>query len=256
MGIILTEFEQYFNNNPLEDFSPHEYKKIISDLYRSSSVCSAAFNKAALITCTQRSQLYYISDSYRQLTGYSKEEVLSMGDQFIMNIMHPDDLEDLAILRESLFEEVLYQRCKKRFIHHTIHYNYRIQHKNGHWIVLDCHLYPICIINNRPHFFISYISPINEFNKLIFQIYFFRENKRYIYNNCRKKFVLEEKVQLRSIEISILEYIAKGNREHEIAKRMDVDVNLIKYYKKCIMSKLSVNSMPEAIYYALKQNYI
>ncbi|MGL5619489.1 MAG: PAS domain S-box protein, partial [Tannerellaceae bacterium] len=98
MGIILAEFEQYFNYNPIEDFSPHEYQKIISDLYRSSSVCSAAFNKAALITCTQKSRLYYISDSYAELTGYSKEEVLSVGDQFVKSIMHPDDLKDLAIL--------------------------------------------------------------------------------------------------------------------------------------------------------------
>lgn len=256
MGIILTEFEQYFNYNPIEDFSPNEYLKIISDLYRSSSVCSAAFNKAALITCTQKSQLYYISESYRALSGYSQEEVLSLGDQFIMHIMHPDDLRDVTVVKSSLLRDVLEHRCKKRFIHHTIHYNYRIRHKKGHWIVLDCHLYPICIINNKPHFFISYISPVKEFDKLFFQIYFFKENKRYIYNDFRKKFVLEEKVQLRGLEISILEYIAKGNREHEIAKKMDLDVNLIKYYKKCIMSKLSVNSMPEAIYYALKQNYI
>ena len=256
MGIILTEFEEYFNCDPVEDFSPHEYQKIISDLYRSSSVCSAAFNKAALITCMKKSQLYYISDSYQKLTGYSKEEVLSMGDQFIMHIMHPDDLKEITNLKTLLLPDVLDQRCKQRFIHHTIHYNYRIRHKKGHWIVLDCHLYPICIIKKRPHFFISYISPIDEFDKLIFQIYFFRENKRYIYNSSRKKFVLEDKIQLRNIEINILEYIAKGNREHEIAKKMDVDVNLIKYYKKCIMSKLSVNSMPAAIYYALKQNYI
>ncbi|MGL4492756.1 MAG: helix-turn-helix transcriptional regulator [Tannerellaceae bacterium] len=61
---------------------------------------------------------------------------------------------------------------------------------------------------------------------------------------------------MRPNELVILDLTAKGYREHEIAKKLETDVNNIKYYKKGIMHKLSVHSMPEAIYYALKHKLI
>ncbi|MGL5563218.1 MAG: response regulator transcription factor, partial [Tannerellaceae bacterium] len=99
-------------------------------------------------------------------------------------------------------------------------------------------------------------SPSMAIQPVSFQIYFPRENKRFIYNNRLSKFILEEKTILNDKELNVLKFTALGKREYEIAEAMGVDIGLVKYYKKSVLKKLSVYSMPEALYYALKQNLI
>lgn len=70
------------------------------------------------------------------------------------------------------------------------------------------------------------------------------------------KLVLEEKIILKPTEHEILTMVAKGIREQSIAKKLNIDVNMVKYYKKNIMEKLSVYSMPQAVYYALRNGIL
>ncbi|MGL5563561.1 MAG: LuxR C-terminal-related transcriptional regulator [Tannerellaceae bacterium] len=257
MGILLTDFNDYFNKNQIIDSTIiNKGLHILDESTRGSDLFSASMNRSIHITSTFDSILYYISDSYMRLTGYTKSEILSFGNNFINKIIHPSDKIELENMRILALQEIFTHTRTSRFSHHSICFNYRIKHKSGFWLTLECNAYPCCFLIDKPRFFIGIVKSTRAFHKQKFQIYFPKDNARYVFNRRNNKFISEEKVRLKSNELVILDLTAKGYREHEIAKKLETDVNNIKYYKKGIMHKLSVHSMPEAIYYALKHKLI
>lgn len=256
MGILLKGFERYFVNEASDELFIGRHRSFIDDLERWVSVCSAAFEKASFISATQTEEVYFISKSLLTLTGYSEDEAAELGANFLSKLVHPDDGELLRLITQCALNSLLSEERNNRRIYHTIRYNFRLWHKEGHWLNIECFLYPIYLINEKVHFSLTYASPSMSILPVSFQIYFPKENKRFIYNNRLHKFILEEKTALNKNELEVLKLTALGKREYEMAEMMEVEVNLIKYYKKSVLKKLSVYSMPEALYYALKQNLL
>lgn len=252
------DIDEYIARSNKKDFDKESLEKSTTDFLRSSIVCGDALEKATLITCADRSNVYYMSDSFLKLTGYTREETELYGPNFITHIMKKEDLQVMPNIREMAIQEVYSQRNRsfKRHLLHMIQYSYQIKRKDGKWISIECCAYPDCFIKNKHYFFVSYIRQTKKIERLSIQIYFFRENLRLIYNNVKGKFIPAEKIQLNEIEYEILQLTATGHKEHQITKKTELDHNSIKYYKKNIMKKMSVNSMPEAIYYALKNSML
>lgn len=105
-------------------------------------------------------------------------------------------------------------------------------------------------------FSIVYVQELKFFRQNEFQAFLIKDKVRYIYVPRTDRLVLEEKIILKSTELEILTMVAKGIREQSIAKKLNIDVNMVKYYKKNIMEKLSVYSMPQAVYYALRNGIL
>ncbi|MGL6177825.1 MAG: LuxR C-terminal-related transcriptional regulator [Tannerellaceae bacterium] len=245
-------------SNYPQDINREDLEESTADFLRSSIVCADALQKAMIITCANKSNVYYMSDSFFELTGYTRKEAEVYGPNFITHLMKKADLEILPEIREMARHEIYSQRSRnlKRHLFHMIQYSYQLQRKDGKWITIECSAYPDCFIGNTPYFVISYIKQTHRKERLSIQVYFFRENIRMIYNPAKHKFIYADKIQLKDVEYAILQLTATGHKEHQIAKKTDLDHNSIKYYKKNIMKKLSVNSMPEAIYYALKNEIL
>lgn len=252
------DINEYQIRSNKKELNKESLEKATTDFLRSSIVCGDALEKATLITCVEKSNVYYMSDSFLKLTGYTREETKLFGPNFFTHLMRKEDLEILRNIREMATQEVYSQRNRssKRHLLHMIQYSYPIKRKDGKWISVECSAYPDCFINNKHYFFVSYIEQTKKIARLSIQIYFFRENIRLIYNHTKGKFIPSDKIQLNEIESTILQLTATGHKEHQIAKKTDLDHNSIKYYKKNIMKKMSVNSMPEAIYYALKNGML
>lgn len=68
------------------------------------------------------------------------------------------------------------------------------------------------------------------------------------YSETTGKFVKKQQIELNETEKSILIYINKGLVEAKIASQLNINVNLVKYYKKSIFRKLHVGSIAETIY--------
>lgn len=256
MGILLKDFRSYFVDVVGDELFVDAHRPFIDDLERWASVCSAAFEKASFISATQTAEVYFISKSLLTLTGYSETEALELGAVFLTKLVHPEDGELLQEITLCAVNTLLSEERNNRRIYHTIRYNFRLWHKEGHWLNVECFLYPIYLINGKVHFSLTYASPSMSILPVSFQIYFPKENKRFIYNNRLHKFILEERTTLNKNELEVLKLTALGKREYEMAEMMAVEVSLVKYYKKSVLKKLSVYSMPEALYYALKQNLL
>ncbi len=72
----------------------------------------------------------YCNNTIQKILGYSVEELQEMGDKLISILMHPDDME--KYLKEIIPK---YVKAKDDEI---IFNEYRMKHKNGNWIWLEC----------------------------------------------------------------------------------------------------------------------
>jgi DNA-binding NarL/FixJ family response regulator len=63
-------------------------------------------------------------------------------------------------------------------------------------------------------------------------------------------------IPLSSREVQVLDYIAKGNSNKEIARAMNISDQTVKNHITSIMRKLAVNDRTQAVVYAMRQGWI
>lgn len=256
MGLFIQNIENYFSKDSSSNLYIGHHASFLDDLHRWAPLCSAVFERATFISGCRNKKVYFLSNSFIELCGYSKEEVLKKPVNFLPEIVHPKDILFIDKIHEELTTLFFIEDNNLNHTKYSARYNLRIKNKAGKWINLECFSYPIYTVNEEIHFTITHAKASAEKYTYQFQIYFTEDNKRFIFHEKKGVFLSSKKVDLKDIEIRILLNTARGLKEHEIARDMDIDLNTIKYYKKAILKKLSVNSMPEAIYYALKNKLI
>lgn len=256
MGLVLNDFKEYFSQDPEDDLFYDNHKPFLDDLERWASLCSAAFERATFISGCLNGKVYFISDSLAEISGYKKSEIMEKHTDFLHQIIHPTDRIFIGHIMQEMFFDLFENKDITEPNQYSSRFNIRIRNKNNEWIFLECMSYPIYEIKGKLHFSITHLKVSDKKFRHMFQIYFTNDNLRYIYHLKKKKFVLEEKASLSETELKILINTARGLKEHEIAREIEMDVNMVKYYKKTILKKLSARSMPEAIYFALKQNML
>ncbi|MGL5786062.1 MAG: LuxR C-terminal-related transcriptional regulator [Bacteroidales bacterium] len=256
MGVKLINIKDYFSKNPEDDLYIENHRIFIDDLERWASLCSAAFERATYISGCIDSNVYYISNSFLKITGYNRDDTQNNKKHFLHSIIHPYDLNFIDKVYKELSNYLLNCDTKYDYTKYNAKYYLRIKKKTEGWTTLECYSYPIYVVNNKVHFCITHAKVSTETFIPSFQFYFIKENKRFIYDEKKGIFLPDEKIKLKDVEIQVLLNTAHGMKEYEISRKMDIELNTIKYYKKSILKKLSVNSMPEAIYFALKKNII
>lgn len=256
MGAKLINIESYFSTDAKEELYIENHRIFLDDLERWASLCSAAFERATYISGCIDSKVYFISDFLLKITGYNKSDLEKEKDLFLYNIIHPHDIEFINKVYKELSTYLLNCETKYDYTKYNAKYYLRVKKKSGEWIVLECYTYPIYVVNHTVHFCITHAKVSTDPYTPFFHFYFIKDNKRFIYDEKKGVFLSDEKIRLKEVEIQVLLNTAHGMREYEIARKMDIELNTIKYYKKSILKKLSVNSMPEAIYFALKKKII
>lgn len=256
MGLQFKPFHELLTDEAYQNIDPVAFEQTVHDLIRHATVYSKATSEAFIIASALKGEVFYISDDFIKLSGYSSLELQEIGNEFTKKLMRPREYQLMKQMSSQTYEEIFKLRSKDKSGYHIARYKYRIKHKLGHWITLESIAYPVCHLDNRTMFVVCYIHEIPLYTRPELEIVYIQEKLRYIYNHSQQKFIKPEKIQLNSTELQILKLTATGHKEYQIEKTMQIDINTIKYYKKNIMKKMSVNSMPEAIYYALKNNML
>ncbi|MGL5563084.1 MAG: PAS domain-containing protein [Tannerellaceae bacterium] len=229
---------------------------MMMELLYSSIVAGRVLDAPMHITGFNDYNLYYMSPSYMELSGYTEAEVSAGGFPFLYEIIHPEDLVYIKQLKENLSSNKLAPFHNESQSDYSVHFNYRIYHKDGTLIHLECRMLPVGFFKDKPNFLLSYVRKTEEKFKRKFEIHFFSKQTCYVFDTYTGKFVLQERKMLKEIELHILKLVSRGARESTMVKQTGLDINMIKYHKKNIMKKLSVQSMNEALYYALKNNIL
>lgn len=249
----LSLFEKHTSFNFL---SQEEWEWYLSEFVRRGRIYAESRNRSFMVVNMISAQPLFISRQVIEELGYTVQELRENQERFLSNITHPEDhafFDGIDVHLRPVFQKF---GADKNLIDMCLQFTVRYKCKDQTYQQYDCNMYPMAMLNGRSTFALVSMRKPETLVPASFQVFFMKENIRYIYCSRLGKLVLEEKVMLKPIELEILEYVAKGVTEQNISKKMSVDVNTIKYYKKNIMEKLSVYSMPQAVYYALRKGII
>ncbi|MGL4328265.1 MAG: LuxR C-terminal-related transcriptional regulator [Tannerellaceae bacterium] len=246
-----------FEKHSLFDFlTQDEWEWYLSEFVRRGRIYAESRNRSFMVVNTFNTQPLFISRQVIDELGYTVQELHAKKEHFLSDITHPDDDTFFHEIRDRLRVIMDKFDADKKLLDMCLQYTVRYLCKDQTYMQFDCNLYPMVMLNGRSTFALVSLRKLERLVPTSFQVFFMKENVRYIYSSRLGKLVLEDKVMLKPIEMDILKYVAQGVREQNISKKMNVDVNTIKYYKKNIMEKLSVYSMPQAVYYALRKGII
>ena len=256
MDYIYPSLSDYPKDKKFEHLSDDLWVWHLSELIRRGQVYSTSRDQSSFIVNLSQSIPLFISKQMLEKLDYTKQDFEEGRDILLSKITHPDDRTFYAKMNHYL-EPVIVKHCKQgKMPYMVINFTMRLIRKNGYVVPFECKMYPMAMRDGRSVFSMVYVQELKLFRQNEFQVFLIKENIRYIYVSRTDKLVLEEKIILKPMEHEILTMVAKGIREQSIAKKLNIDVNMVKYYKKNIMEKLSVYSMPQAVYYALRNGIL
>ncbi|HAC20950.1 MAG TPA: hypothetical protein DCF91_02470 [Porphyromonadaceae bacterium] len=256
MDYIYPSLSDYPKDQIFEHLSDDMWVWHLSELIRRGQIYTASRDQSSFIVSLSQSIPLFISRQMLEKLDYTKQDFEEGSDVLLSKITHPDDRAFYGKMNHYL-EPVIVKHCKQgKMPYMAINFTMRLIRKNGSVVPFECNMYPMAMRDGRSVFSMVYIKELKVFRQNVFQAFLVKENARYIYVPRADKLVLEEKIILKPMEYEILTMVAKGIREQSIAKKLSMDVNMVKYYKKNIMEKLSVYSMPQAVYYALRKGIL
>ncbi|WP_343632805.1 PAS and helix-turn-helix domain-containing protein [Fluviicola sp.] len=198
----------------------------------------------------------YVSENPLFLCGYSPEEVLQMGYDFYFRHVPEGELKLLEQINEAGFDfyEKLPAGSKKEY---SITYDFHLTHKNGKTILINHKLTPLfltgdsklwkamCVVSLAHH-----SQPGNVFIK--------RQNSDEQWELDPEIGIWRKSVKpaLSEREKEVLRLYAQGLTITQIAEKIYVSPDTVKYYRRKIFERLSVNNIVEALAVAVNSQII
>ena len=198
----------------------------------------------------------YVSENPLFLCGYTVEEILQMGYQFYFRHVPEKELELLALINEAGFDFYEQIPITERKLY-SITYDFHLAQTNGELILINHKLTPLfltqegklwksmCIVSLSHH-----KAPGN------IHIYKHGTNEVWELNTEIKVWQKLQKPMLTRREIEVLRLYAQGLTINQIAEKIFVSPDTVKYYRRRIFERLEVSNIVEALSSAVNSKLI
>lgn len=198
----------------------------------------------------------YVSENPLFLCGYPAEEVLKLGYEFYFKNVPDEDLQLLSKVNEAGFD--FFERLKKEEKKdYRITYDFHLINKNGKNILINHKLTPLFLTSEGKLWKAICMVSISH-HQQAGNVFIHRQGFDQVWeldqsNNTWRKFhnpILTER------EVEILRLYAQGLTINQIADKLAVVPDTIKYYRRRIFEHLDVNSIVEALSSAVNRKII
>ncbi len=198
----------------------------------------------------------YVSDNPLFLCGYSPEEVLNMGYTFYFKHVPADELKLLEQINEAGFDffEKLPADTKKEY---SITYDFHLLNKNGKSILINHKLTPLFLTGEFKLWKAMCIVSLSH-NQHAGNVFIKKQGSEELWEldlagtAWRKSL----KPNLSEREVEVLRLYAQGLTINQIAEKIFVSPDTVKYYRRRIFERLSVNNTAEALAIAVNSQII
>jgi len=198
----------------------------------------------------------YVSESPLFLCGYSPQEVLGLGYEFYLKNVPEKDLALLSLINEAGFDffNKLPDEEKK---HYSITYDFHLINREGKLTLINHKLTPLFLTSGGKMWKAICIVSISHHQQAgNICIYKQGTDDLWALNIESKSWQKSEKPKLSKREIEILQLHAQGLTINQIAKKIFVVPDTVKYYRRRIFERLEVNNMVEALSRAVNSKMI
>lgn len=193
----------------------------------------------------------YVSENPLFLCGYAPEEVLRLGYGFYFRHVPEEELTLLTLINEVGFDFYARLPAGERKLY-SITYDFHLVNKDGRQILVNHKLTPLfltgdgkmwksmCIVSLSRHRAAGNVRIYKQGSGEIWEL----ETGKNIWHRSAKPVLTE-----REIEVLLLH--ARGFSIHQIAEKIFVAPDTVKYYRRRIFERLEVNNIEDALAYAV-----
>lgn len=232
-----------------EHLQQHDYLEAIKAFARLSY-------ESIYVIDYERMGFEYVSDNPLFLSGHTAEEVLELGYEFYFKNVPEADLQMLANINQAgfdYFDKLPFDERRQ----YSITYDFHLITKDGKHLLINHKLTPlfltaegkiwkaICVVSISNHKHAGNVFISKQGTDTIWQLD--------IKSNTWQKFV---KPKLTKREVEILHLHAQGLTINQIAEKIFVSPDTVKYYRRRIFDRLNVNNVAEALAYAVNSKII
>lgn len=199
----------------------------------------------------------YVSNNPLFLCGYTATEVLAMGYEYYFNNVPPEDLDLLGQINNAGFDfyDKLPNIDEKKL--YSISYDFHIKGKYKKHVLINHKLTPL-FLNDKGELWKSLCVVSISNNKKSGNVIINKHgsNKFWRLNLSNNVWEVADKVKLKERELETLRLYAQGLTIKEIAGKMYVTADTIKYYRRKIFEALNVKNFAEALAFATDNKII
>ena len=198
----------------------------------------------------------YVSENPLFLCGYSAEEVLRMGYDFYFRHVPAVDLELLTVINEKGFDFYAQLPADERKFY-SITYDFHLVNKEGKEILINHRLTPLfltedgrlwksmCIVSLSRHQAAGNVRIYKQASDEVWELSVLER----IWSRSVKPALTER-------EIEVLRLHAQGFSINQIAEKIFVAPDTVKYYRRRIFERLEVSNIMDALSYAVNSKLI
>lgn len=198
----------------------------------------------------------YVSENPLFLCGYSSAEVMALGYEFYFKNVPEDDLTLLHTINEAGFDffESLPGEDKMQY---SITYDFYLLNRDGKKILINHKLTPLLLTREKKMWKSMCIVSISH-HKSPGNVCIHKQGADAIWelDPNHKAWRKSEKPKLTKREIEVLHLHAQGLSIQEIAEKVSVTPDTVKYYRRQIFDRLNVSTITEALSYAVNSKIV
>jgi DNA-binding CsgD family transcriptional regulator len=198
----------------------------------------------------------YVSENRLFLCGYSPEEVMKLGYEFYFRNVPQNDLTLLNIINEAGFDFFNNLPGEEK-IQYSITYDFHLLNRDGKKMLINHKLTPLLLTRDKKMWKAMCIVSISH-HKSPGNIRIYKQGSDEIWelDLKDKAWRKSEKPKLTKREIEVLHLHAQGLSINEIAEKVSVTPDTVKYYRRQIFDRLNVSTIVEALSYAVNSKII
>ncbi|WP_326985116.1 helix-turn-helix transcriptional regulator [Chryseobacterium sp. MYb264] len=246
----MEDISRFFNeNNKIESDAKIDYSQRNDYLEAVKAFSRMSYQSLYIIDYFEKA-FEYVSDNPLFLCGMTSEEVKKLGYAFYFKNVKPEDLELLVKINKAGFEFYEKLKIEDRKLY-TISYDFCLINEKKNEVLINHKLTPFFLTDDgkvwKAICMVSLSSAQSSGNVILSKD---QSDDLWIYDIQKDQWFKEEKKKLSQREYEILSLSASGLKITEIADKIFVTSDTVKFHRKKLFEKIGVNNIAEALAYA------
>ncbi|GAA4162541.1 hypothetical protein GCM10022217_30130 [Chryseobacterium ginsenosidimutans] len=250
------EKSSLFNRNKIKTITDEDKLQLDNYLEVVKSFAKITYQSVYVIDYEEL-KFEYVSDNPLFLSGYSSQEVLEMGYEFYFKNVPKEDVELLNLINDLGFDfyDKLPQTDERKL--YSISYDFHLKGKYDKPILINHKLTPL-FLNGKGAVWKSLCIVSLSHNQKAGNVAIHKQGSDVFWklNLSKKVWIAEKKSKLKEKELEILRLYAQGLTINQIAEKIFVSPDTVKYYRRKIFEAFEVKNFTEALSFAIDNKII
>ena len=246
----------FSNKNHIENVTEKEIVRLENYIEVAQSLSRLTYESLYVIDYKEMT-FEYVSDNPLFLCGHTAEEVRQMGYNFYLKHVPADDINLLEIINTegfNFFDKLPNNDERKLY---TISYDFHLINEKGKPMLISHKLTPVFLTDDGKLWKSLCVVSLSD-NQQSGNVMISKQSSNLIWklDLSRKEWISEEKQKLSAKEIEILRLYKQGYSINQIAEKIFVSADTVKYHRRKIFENFGVNNITEALFYAMNNKLI